>query len=83
MKTARTRLGKLIEAIEKYSDSFMYYDDELDECVIDGTEEEMYNTIMQDEELHLLGTETVKHWISLWYNNWEEYSKLVRLQRLI
>ena len=47
MKT--TRLGKLIFAIEEYSDNHVYYDDDTDTEVIDGTEEDMYNTIMQNE----------------------------------
>jgi hypothetical protein len=70
---SRTRLAKLIDAIESYSNSFSYYDDELDETVVDGTEEEMYNVIMQNDELHLLGEEAVKEWVSLWYNDWCAY----------
>ena len=33
----------------------------------------MYNVIMQDDELHLLGEKTVKEWVSLWYNDWCAY----------
>lgn len=73
LRTARTRLGKLIEAIEEYSDNFSYYDEDLCETVVDGTQEEMYNVIMQDKELHLLGEETVRKWIDMWYNDWEKY----------
>lgn len=75
MKT-KSRLSKLIEAIERYNDSYAYYDEELDETVVDGTEEEVYNTIMQDDELHFLGEETCRKWISLWYNNWEKYEAM-------
>ena len=71
----KTRLAKLIDAIEEYSDNFAYYDDELEETIVDGTEDEMYNVIMQDDELHLLGTETVREWVSLWYNNWCSYEE--------
>lgn len=71
----RTRLAKLIDSIESYSNSFSYYDEELNETVVDGTEEEMYNVIMQDDELHLLGEKTVKEWVSLWYNDWCAYEE--------
>lgn len=74
--TMKTRLSKLIDAIESYSDSFAYYDEELDETVVDGTQEEVYNTIMQDEELHLLGKDTVNKWIDLWYNDWNTYEAM-------
>ena len=75
MKTPKTRLGKLIDAIEDYSNSFSYYDEDLDETVVDGTEDEMYDVIMQDEEIHFLGTETVRKWIHMWFSNWEEYER--------
>ena len=71
-----TRLGKLINAIEDYNDSFVYYNEETDESVIDGTEEEVYDVIMQDEELHLLGPETVKNWIHIWYTDWHKYEEM-------
>ena len=54
------RMKKLLIALNDYMNSFSYYDDETDETVIDGDETECYNVIMQDDELHLLGTETVK-----------------------
>ena len=73
---AKTRLGKLINSIEDYNNNFVYYDEDKDETVIDGTEEEVYAVIMQDEELHLLGTETVKNWIHLWYTNWNKYEEM-------
>lgn len=69
----KIRLRKLINAIEDYADNFSYYDEELDDTVVDGDEDEMYDIIMQDKELHLLGGSTVREWVHLWYTNWTSY----------
>ena len=73
-KKDRTR--KLLLALNQYMDSFSYYDDELDETVIDGDESECYNTIMQDYELHLLKTEVVKNIIHICFTDWEKFNKI-------
>lgn len=54
------RMRKLLNALDAYMDRFSYYDEDLDETVINGEEDECYNVIMQDRELHLLGSEAVK-----------------------
>ena len=68
-----TRLGKLINAIEDYASNYMYYDEEKEESVVYGTEQDMYNEIMQNDELHLLGEKVVRTWIGMWYNDWNQY----------
>lgn len=72
------RMRKLLTALNEYMDSFSYYDEELDDTVIDGDENECYNVIMQDDELHLLGTETVKKVIHTCYTDWEQFDKMCR-----
>ena len=67
-------LRKLLNTIDDVSDS--YYDEELDDIVMCGTKEEMYNEVMQNEELHLLGTECVKKWIDTWWDNFPLYERL-------
>lgn len=75
------RMRKLLSALNEYMDSFSYYDEDLDDVVIDGDENECYNVIMQDDELHLLGTEIVKKVIHICYNNWEEFDRMCRQHR--
>lgn len=65
------RMKKLLIALNDYMNSFSYYDDETDET-------ECYNVIMQDDELHLLGTETVKSVIHTCFVDWEEFDKMCR-----
>lgn len=72
------RLRKLLSALNEYMDSFSYYDEDKDDTVIDGDENECYNVIMQDDELHLLGSETVKSVIHICYTDWEQFDKLCR-----
>lgn len=72
------RLRKLLTALNEYMDSFSYYDEEIDDTVIDGDENECYNVIMQDDELHLLGSETVKKVIHICYTDWEQFDKMCR-----
>lgn len=75
------RLARLIEAIDRITAEYAYYDDTVDDIVIDLTEEETYDLIMKDNELHLLGAEQVKHWISLWYTDWQAYEAWVLASR--
>ena len=70
------RMRKLIVAVDEWFSSFSYYDEDTDDNVIDGTEEECYNSIMQDDELHLLTTATVKEVISTAFKDWEKFVKL-------
>lgn len=75
------RLRKLLIALNEYMDSFSYYDEEADETVIDGDENECYDVLMRDDELHLLGTETVKKVIHICFVDWEKFDELCRLYR--
>lgn len=75
------RMRKLLIALNQYMDSFSYYDEDTDDTVIDGDENECYDVIMRDDELHLLGTETVKRVIHLCYTDWEEFDKMCRKYR--
>lgn len=74
----KIRMRKLLIALNKYMDSFSYYDEEIDDTVIDGDENECYNVIMQDDELHLLGTKTVKSVIHTCFVDWEKFDKMCR-----
>lgn len=72
------RMRKLLCALNEYMNSFSYYDEDLDETVIDGDESECYNIIMQDDELHLLGSDTVKRVIHICFIDWEQFDKMCR-----
>lgn len=72
------RMRKLLCALNEYMNSFSYYDEDLDETVIDGDESECYNVIMQDDELHLLGSDTVKRVIHICFIDWEQFDKMCR-----
>lgn len=74
--TMTSRLRKLIEAIELAGSDYCYYDEDVDDTVMYGSKEEMYEQIMQDDELHLLGSECVKKWIETWWDNFELFEKL-------
>ena len=72
------RMRKLLIALNEYMDSFSYYDDDLDDVVIDGDEAECYDVIMKDEELHLLTSEKVKEIIHICYTNWPKFDLMTR-----
>lgn len=74
----KERMRKLLIALNQYMDSFSYYDDESDETVIDGDENECYNIIMRNDELHLLTTEVVKNIIHVCFTDWETFDKMCR-----
>lgn len=72
------RLRKLLSALNEYMDSFSYYDEDLEDTVIDGDEDECYNVIMQDDGLHLLGSAKVKMVIHICFTDWEQFDKMCR-----
>ena len=74
--TETTRYRKLLEAILDWDSDCCHYDDEKETEVIDGTEEDIYNAIMKDDELHLLGTEKIKATIHLYYTDWPTFSAI-------
>ena len=71
-KTIRTR--KLLVSLNEYFNDVAYYDDELEKEVIDDTEDGCYNSIMKDDELHLLGTDYVKQMIHIMFTDFELFS---------
>lgn len=76
------RLRKLIYAIDTIGSDYCYYDEEIDDTVMTGSKDEMYDDIMKDDELHLLGSECVKKWIETWWDNFELYEKLRKTLKL-
>lgn len=74
----KARMRKLLITLNEYMDSFSYYDEELDETVIDGDENECYDVIMRDDELHLLTSERVRKVIHTCFVNWEEFDAMCR-----
>lgn len=77
----KIRMRKLLIALNEYMDSFSYYDEEADETVIDGDENECYDVLMRDDELHLLGAQTVKKVIHICYVDWEKFDGMCRKYR--
>lgn len=71
--TQTERIRKLLSAILEWDSDCCYWDDEKEEVVIDGTEEDIYNAVMKDDELHLLGSEKVKAYIHLYYTDYETF----------
>lgn len=74
----KRRMRKLLIALNQYLDSFSYYDEELDQTIIDGNESECYDIIMRDDELHLLTSEKVKEVIHICFVDWEKFDELCR-----
>ena len=72
------RYRKLLSAILDWDSDCAYYDDDKDEVVIEGTEEDIYNAVMQDDELHLLGTDKVKATIHMYYTDYPTFSCVCR-----
>ena len=72
------RFRKLLSMILDWDSDCCYYDDEKGTEVIEGTEEDIYEAIMQDEEMHLLGSEKVKATIHLYYTDYPTFSCICR-----
>lgn len=70
------RMKRLVLTLYDYLDDYGYYDDDLGETVICGTEEECYNFIMLDNDFHLLTSEFVKHCIHLLFTDWDAFVHL-------
>ena len=70
------RTTKLLMAILDWDSDCCYYDDEKGEAVIDGTEEDLYNAIMMDDEMHLLGSEKVKAFIHIYFTDYHTFSDI-------
>lgn len=76
MKKTELRMRRLLARILDWDDNNCYFDDDLNEEVIDGTEADVYNYVMRDDEIHLLGTETVKKIIHLYYTDYHSFTEL-------
>lgn len=74
----KTRMQKLLYRLNQILDSYLYYDDESGELFIDLSEDECYNLIMLDDEMHLLTSETVKEIIHLCYTDWFKFDAMCR-----
>ena len=71
-----TRIRKLLVALNEWFDDIAYYDDEQDTEVIGDTKEGCYDSIMQDDELHLLGEKFVRGMIHMMFTDFETFSFL-------
>ena len=71
-ETARIR--KLLEALVDYENDNGYYDDDKGIEVIDGSEEECYESIMKDDELHFLTEKKVRGFIHMMFNDSATFS---------
>ena len=70
------KLRRFLIALDAYFGSYSYYDEDLDDVVIDGDENECYNCLMQTDEFHLLGEKTVRELIHVAFTNWEAFVTL-------
>lgn len=70
------KLRRFLIALDEYFGSYSYYDEEIDETVIDGDENECYNCLMQTDEFHLLGETAVRELIHIAFTDWEAFVKL-------
>ena len=70
------KLRRFLIALDEYFSSFSYYDEDLDDVVIDGDEKECYNCLMQTDEFHLLGEKTARELIHIAFTNWEAFVTL-------
>lgn len=71
LKEIRTR--KLMVALNEWFDDVSYYDDDTGDVVVRGTEQSCYDSVMKDDEIHLLGTEFVKKMIHIMFTDWETF----------
>lgn len=68
------RIRKLLSALIDYQNDVSYYDDELEKVVIEGTEEDCYYSIMQDDEIHLLTENKVRAFIHMMFTDAATFS---------
>lgn len=75
-KILRTR--KMLHMILDWDSDCCYWDDEKNDAVIEGTKEDLYNYIMKDDEMHLLGTEYVKSFINYYFDDYRTFEGILR-----
>ncbi len=71
IKEIRTR--KLMVTLNEWFDDVAYYDDDKEDVVIGDTEQGCYDSIMKDDELHLLGEKFVRAMIHTMFTDWETF----------
>ena len=76
------RLVTFINDLDKLINDNSWYDDDNNCEVMDITEDEAYNTIMQNYEYHLLGTDVVKYYIKVFINDFNERCNVIKYFRL-
>ncbi|MBQ2391636.1 MAG: hypothetical protein II306_07700, partial [Clostridia bacterium] len=72
------RLQKLLRALNDYLDSNAYYDDDKQETIIEGGKDRCYDSVMKDEEIHLLTSDVVKLYIDLMFDDWKTFDLICR-----
>ena len=67
------RLAKLIDKLETILDEWYYIID--GDTKTDLTKQEVYNIVMEDEEIHFLGKDTIMTWVNMFYDDWNSYER--------
>lgn len=71
------RLTKFLIALNEYFSNHSFYDDEIEQTMVDGTEADCYNCLMQENEFHFIGEQTAKALIHIGFTNWEAFVVLL------
>lgn len=77
------RLKNFLVDLDQLIQDNEYYDDDLEKAVCDITEEQCYNVLMETKEYHLLGTEKVKAFISLFMTDFTSRMAILRNLNLL
>lgn len=72
------RIRNFLIALDELLINNEYYDDNLQKDIIDITEEQCYNILMQNDEWHLLGSEKVKGFIHLFITDFRARMELLK-----
>ena len=72
------RVKKFLIALNDWLSSNSYYDEELEDTIIQGSEDECYNELMKCEEYHLLGTDIVKGLIHTAFISFDGYIAILK-----
>ena len=80
-KTFNKRYSKLLNAILELETACGYYDEEKQIEVLDATEDDFYEMIMRDDEMHFLGTDKVKGTIHLFFTDRSTFEAIARVYK--
>lgn len=77
MASTARRLEKLIDKLETILDEWYYIDGDAEDgdTKTDLTKQEVYNIVMEDEEIHFLGKSTIMTWVNMFYDDWNSYER--------